>query len=142
MIVLHKPRDKSLKIKQIIEAKYASQKKGWLWAVEQDVKITIRNGHDENITMEFFNWVKDHEKTLDHLYRALQDDAQAAADFLENNWGRAPDGGQLNFYWIGELDYTELAVYQALRKILPAEELDYVARLLIDVVADENKNET
>ena len=42
-------------------------------------------------------------------------------------------------HWVGELDYTELTVYQQLRKILPAEELDYVARIMIDVVADEVK---
>lgn len=126
-----------MKLQQILEAKYVTQKKGWLWAVESDVKATIRSGYDENITMEFCNWAKDNKKTLNHLYKALQDDAQRAYDFLEDNWGIAPTNEQLNFYWVGELDHTELAVYQQLRKILPTDELDYVARIMIDVIADE-----
>lgn len=126
-----------MKLQQILEAKYVTQKKGWLWAVEKDVETTIRSGYDENITMEFCNWAKDNKKTLNHLYKALQDDAQRAYDFLEDNWGIAPTNEQLNFYWVGELDHTELAVYQQLRKILPTDELDYVARIMIDVIADE-----
>ncbi len=126
-----------MKLQQLFEAKYVSQKKGWLWAVENDVKTTIRSGYDENITMEFLTWAKDNKKTLNHLYKGLQDDAQRAHDFLEDNWGWAPTNEQLNWYWVGELDYTELAVYQQLRKILPVDELDYVARIMIDVIADE-----
>ena len=126
-----------MKLQQILEAKYVTQKRGWLWAVEEDVKTTIHQGYDKDQTMAFFDWAKDNKKTLNHLYQTLQDSAQTAADFLEDNWGRAPTGEQLNFYWVGELDHTELAVYQQLRKILPAEELDYVARIMIDVIADE-----
>ena len=130
-----------MKLQQILEAKYVTQKRGWLWAVEQDCKTTIHAGYDEHQTMEFFNWAKNNKKTLDHLYRALQDDAQRAYDFLEDNWDMPPTGRLVVDHWVGELDYTELAVYQQLRKIFPVEELDYVTRMLIDVVADEIKNE-
>ncbi len=143
VIILHKLRGKSLKIKQILEAKYVNQKKGWLWVVKRDIEITLRGGrHDKHITMKFFNWAKDNKKTLNHLYLALQNNAQRAYEFLENNWGRPPTGEQLNFYWYGELDFTEFAVYQQLRKILHStEELDYVARIMVDVVADEIKKD-
>ncbi len=129
-----------MKLQQILEAKYVTQKRGWLWAVEEDIKTTLHQGYDKYQTMEFFNWAKDNKKTLNHLYQELQDDVQRAADFLEDNWGRAPTGEQLNLHWYGELDYHELAVYQQLRKILPTEELDYVARIMVDVVADEIRN--
>jgi len=130
-----------MNLQQLLEAKYVTQKKGWLWAVEQDVKTTINAGYDIDSTTEFFNWAKDNKKTLDHLYQAFQDDVQRSADFLEDNWGGiAATGEQLVWYWVGEIDYTELAVYQQLRKILPADELDYVARIMIDVIADEIRN--
>ena len=132
-----------MKIKHILEAKLAKHREGWMWAVKRDMEITLRGGrHDKHVTREFFEWIKDNKNTLNHLYKALQADAEAARDFLRDNWGEEPKGEHVAWHWIGELDYAELAVYQQLHKRMPFEELDYVARIMIDVVSDEVKGET
>ena len=126
----------SMKVNQLIEARLVKPK-GWLWAIEKDVEMTLRQGYNKEQTMEYLGWVKDNKKTLNHLYIAIQADAQQVADDAEEHLGERLTGEQLVFRWIGDLDYRELTVYQELKKILSHEELDYVANMMVDVVADE-----
>jgi len=125
-----------MKLRRILEARLVKPK-GWLWAIENDVETTLRQGYDKEQTMEYLEWVKDNKKTLNHLYIAMQADAQQAADDAEEHLGERLTGEQMLFRWMGVFDYRELAVYQELRKILAHEELDYVANMMVDVIADE-----
>lgn len=129
----------NMKVNQLLEARLVKPK-GWFWAIEQDVKMTLRQGYDKEQTLSYLEWARDNKKTLNHLYRALQIDAQQVADDVEEHMGQRLTGEELVYRWIGDLDYRELTVYQELKKLLPHEELDYVARMMVDVVADEIRN--
>ena len=125
-----------MKIKHILEAKQASNRKGWFWAIEDDVKVSLKAGHNRDQTMEYFNWVKDNRKTLNHMYVAFKSDlADIQEQDVENEYPEHAEN--IIDAWIGQLDYREFAVYQQLRKILPSEELDYAVRVMIDAVVDE-----
>lgn len=126
-------------IQYLIEAKIARGRKTWFDALEDDARVTLRStAYDPDIVNQMVEWARTNKKTLNHMYHALRSNYQEITDHEVDPASSAEE--KLD-HWMSRMDYRDLPIYNELAKRHDKDDVAHVARMMIDTIVDEIRNE-
>jgi len=126
-------------IQYLIEAKLAQGNQTWLDILIDDARVTLNStGYDPVIIKQMVEWAKTNRKTLNHMYIALKDNYRTIA---ANEVDPEAEVDVKLDHWMSRMDYRDLPIYNELAKRHDKDDVSHVARMMIDTIVDEIRDE-